>query len=119
MILVNDCYHFEGLAVFRCGKIQRGVNDVPIRQRKDGYCTFKHRGKTLYVHRVVCEVFHGTPPEGAEADHEDRDRSNNRETNLSWMTPAENKARRHYPNRRIRREPTLPQHPELRRPKES
>jgi len=89
---------------------------VTTRRRKDGYVTFKHRGRTLYVHRVVCRAFRGPPPMlSAEAHHDDRDRSNNTEGNLSWLTPAENKALRAYPNRPKPHANEAPAHPELKR----
>lgn len=49
-------------------------------------------GKTVkkYVHRLVAEAWHGNPFEGAEADHIDRDRSNNTPENLRWVTRQEN-----------------------------
>lgn len=49
-------------------------------------------GKQLkaYVHRMVCEAFHGPQPEGLEVRHRDGDNSNNRADNLCWGTRAEN-----------------------------
>lgn len=115
-MMLNYGLYWRGLVVYRSGAITRGLVPITIRRRKDGYCTFKHGGRTYYVHRLVCEVFHGPPPApDAEADHRDRDRSNNRADNLQWLTPAANKAKREFANRRIRPTPTEPQHPELRR----
>lgn len=45
----------------------------------------------VYVHRVVCEAFHGEPI-GArtQVNHIDCDRQNNSASNLEWCTPSEN-----------------------------
>ena len=42
------------------------------------------------VHRVVLKAFCGLPLPGMQADHIDCDPSNNRLSNLRWVTPAEN-----------------------------
>ena len=52
---------------------------------KDGkkYCVF--------VHRIVCQAFHGDPPfEGAICRHLDDNPRNNHYTNLSWGTHLDN-----------------------------
>lgn len=50
-------------------------------------------GKTCYVHRIVCEAFHGpAPAPRTDCAHGDGDRSNNRESNLRWASRAENEA---------------------------
>lgn len=43
-----------------------------------------------YVHRLICEAFHGTPKEGQQCRHLDGDRTNARAVNLAWGTPSEN-----------------------------
>jgi hypothetical protein len=71
-----------------------------LRQRKNepgGYLTVRlyPGGKTYLVSRLVCRAFHGTPPdENYHADHIDKDRANNCFTNLRWLSPSENRARR-------------------------
>lgn len=45
------------------------------------------------VHRLVCEAFHGPPPEGQnEVAHGDGVRTNNRAENLRWASRRENAA---------------------------
>jgi hypothetical protein len=43
-----------------------------------------------YVHRLVCEAFHGPCPIGMETRHINGVRADNRSTNLAWATKAEN-----------------------------
>ena len=110
-----------GLVVFADGTIKRITRagtwrTVRPKTRADGYQTFRHGGRDVYVHRFICEVFHGpAPTPDHEADHDDRDRGNNASINLSWLTPAENKARRVFRNPRRRRAASEPTHPTLQR----
>lgn len=50
------------------------------------------QAKTFRVHRLVCEAFHGPPPEGHEVRHLNGDRLDNRRENLAWGTRKENAA---------------------------
>lgn len=43
-----------------------------------------------YVHRLICEAFHGPCPDGMECRHLDGDRTNNSADNLAWGTKQEN-----------------------------
>lgn len=43
-----------------------------------------------FVHRLVCEAFHGPRPEGALCRHLDDERRNNHEDNLAWGTSRDN-----------------------------
>ena len=45
---------------------------------------------TLYVHRMVLEVFSGPCPDGMEGCHADGDPSNNKLSNLRWDTKQAN-----------------------------
>lgn len=46
-------------------------------------CTFNKQ--FLYVHRLICEAFHGAPPAGkTEVDHINRVKDDNRPENLRW-----------------------------------
>lgn len=47
--------------------------------------------KSLLLHRLVCEAFHGPAPEGRNfVNHKDGDKSNNRADNLEWVSVQEN-----------------------------
>jgi hypothetical protein len=49
--------------------------------------------KTIYVHILVCETFHGPRPEGMpHTRHLNGDHFDNRAENLRWGTQAENEA---------------------------
>lgn len=59
--------------------------------RSNGYCVVTLCGKLQQVHRLVCEAFHGPPPNKEYVvDHIDMDPSNNRADNLRWVTHSEN-----------------------------
>jgi hypothetical protein len=61
---------------------KRGYRVVRIRVGRDGL---------HYVHRIVCEAFHGAPPPGRnDCRHLDGDELNNLPENLSWGSRLEN-----------------------------
>lgn len=57
----------------------------------NGYLTVMMGDKRKHIHRLVLETFVGSCPKGMSARHfPDRNRSNNRLTNLSWGTLSQN-----------------------------
>jgi hypothetical protein len=46
--------------------------------------------KKIYIHRSVCELFHGPQPAGQQCRHLDGNRYNNSAANLQWGSPKEN-----------------------------
>jgi hypothetical protein len=64
---------------------------------RDGYMTVGLRilGKTksIKVHILVLEAFICSRPARMVCDHKDFDRTNNKVTNLEWVTPRENTRR--------------------------
>lgn len=69
------------------GRQPRSVTPTP---NPDGYLVFKAGDRLVYLHHVVAEVFIGPRPSGMQVRHLDDVRSNNRPTNLSYGTQAEN-----------------------------
>ena len=49
------------------------------------------KGRTHYVHRLVCEAFHGPPAPGQEVCHFDGNKHNNHASNLRWDSRAANR----------------------------
>lgn len=84
----------------------RGNTQIPVRSRlmkpsvlknRAGHLTVglrkNNKPSTLYIHRLVCEAFHGPAPEDKPwALHRDDDKLNNTKDNLYWGTPKENSA---------------------------
>ena len=56
-----------------------------------GYCVVKFHGKFYKVHQMVCRAFHGlAPADKPFVDHINRIRSDNRNSNLHWVSRKEN-----------------------------
>lgn len=76
------------------GVIYRDDKPLVSRDNGRGYRSIKlsdgPRRQDLYVHRLVCEAFHGACPEGMECRHLDGDRSNNAPANLQWSDKVTN-----------------------------
>ncbi len=78
------------------------ISDEPtlmkLRNHGQGYyCLALRKGGEYHdflLHRIVLEAFVGPCPEGLECRHLDRDKHNNRLTNICWGTPQENAADR-------------------------
>lgn len=49
-----------------------------------------NKARTFEVHRLVCRAFHGEPPAGHEAAHQNGCRTDCRASNLRWATRSEN-----------------------------
>jgi hypothetical protein len=45
-----------------------------------------------YLHRLICEAFHGAPDHGQECRHLNGNKGDNRAANLAWGTRAQNAA---------------------------
>ena len=71
------------------------------RRHTHGYvrmsCIVAGKTKDFYVHRIVCETFHGPAREGVQVDHINGNRSDNRPKNLRWVSPEINKLQRRHP----------------------
>jgi hypothetical protein len=69
----------------------RGVVKTPS-PRTSGYVEVKLGKKTQYIHRLICEAFHGVSPSKEEifVDHIDGNPSNNKASNLRWVSASRN-----------------------------
>lgn len=56
------------------------------------YQFYKLSGKKYYVHQLVLTTFIGETPKGYECDHIDTDKTNNKLSNLRYLTVAENRS---------------------------
>jgi len=67
----------------------------------------KGRPSTILLHRLVCQTFHGEPPEGKPCvAHYDGNKTNNSASNLRWVSFQENaedakRLRSHFGMRRL------------------
>ena len=72
------------------------------------------RPKCVSVHRIVCEAFHGPPPEDKPLVlHRDGNKSNNEASNLRWGSQSENiqDSLRHGTHREARKTHCIRGHP--------
>jgi len=56
----------------------------------DGYRTVRIGGKAVYEHRIVKEITTGKKIRSGDVDHKDRNRSNNKPSNLRQATRSDN-----------------------------
>jgi hypothetical protein len=82
----------DGTVIGRVGHLLK-PNDDGAGYLKMVMCLPGNRRKTVRVHRLVCEAFHGPPPSPAHlVAHRDGNRQNNRAGNLRWATHIENES---------------------------
>jgi hypothetical protein len=82
----------DGLEVTR--RLRGKVLRQSYHARRGGYPSIGlHRDGvqvTVFVHRLVCEAFHGADPGGMDVAHCDGDPRNNQASNLRWATRRQN-----------------------------
>jgi hypothetical protein len=85
-----------GYEVSEDGDIWNGFRLLSGCLQSDGYRIYKltraETGKKVYkAHRLVCEAWHGPPPDGRGCvAHNDGDPNNNHHSNLRWASHQEN-----------------------------
>jgi len=74
-------------------------NKILKQHKTAGYLrvSLSNKGKVrhLLVHRLVAMAFLGTPPDGYEVNHKDRDKLNNSVDNLEWCSRGRNMEHAH------------------------
>ncbi len=90
------CKRFPAYEVSDQGNVRRVDDKRPMAASPDqaGYVAARltispRNSKTIRIHRLVCEAFHGDP-NGLEVNHINGIRHDNRAANLEWVTRAEN-----------------------------
>lgn len=70
--------------------IHTGEEFIPV-PNQDGYYRIRHFGVKKLLHRIIMELF-GPPKPGPkyQIDHINRVKTDNRLSNLRWVTPSEN-----------------------------
>jgi hypothetical protein len=63
-------------------------------KQKRNYQFIRIEGKKHYIHHLVLAAFVGEKPERHDADHIDTDPTNNKLTNLRYLSIAENRGKR-------------------------
>lgn len=87
---------FPGYEVSNFGRVRKG--DFVLKNqtmKKNGYKVVNlydgnNNYKTVTVHKLVAEEFMGPCPKGYQVNHKDTNKTNNRDSNLEYMTPIEN-----------------------------
>lgn len=77
------------------GRVRKGQRVLTCFYDSKGYrwvALFLGSGRTARaIHRLVSEAFHGPCPEGLQVNHKDGVKTNNRLSNLEYVTPSRNR----------------------------
>lgn len=85
---------FPGVTVNENGGVWLNGKALTQSRHRDGHLFVRFpvegKRKCVYVHRLVCEAYHGPRPDKHECRHLDGDPGNNRPENLAWGTHKDN-----------------------------
>lgn len=80
-----------GFRVYKTKPIKGTISKANKKARHVYYRTFNRKLGNIKVHRIVCEAFHGAPPNPRSVViHIDENGLNNKPENLKWGTQKEN-----------------------------
>lgn len=97
---LKDAFEYDNgnlVAKFNSSNVKRG-DVVGVICKNHGYTKVGHGGKIYNAHHVVWEMFFGPVPYGAEIDHINGNRSENRIENLRAVSKKENARNRKRPS---------------------
>jgi len=83
---------FKGIEVSNLGRIKSKKGIITNGRLHNSYMrtsvSQNAKAKNIFVHRLICEAFHGKNPDTKiyTVDHIDRNKCNNHELNLRWAT---------------------------------
>tara|TARA_R100001086_G_scaffold250083_2_gene193464 strand:- start:917 stop:1468 length:552 start_codon:yes stop_codon:yes gene_type:complete len=81
--------------IFSSGPKPRLYNEKILVGKKlspKGYKRVNLEGSVRFVHQLICEVFHGSKPSPRhQVNHKNGTKTDNRESNLEWVTNQENR----------------------------
>jgi hypothetical protein len=86
---------FKGIEVSNLGRVKNKRGIISFGMPHQSYMrvsiTQNKVAKMVFVHQLVCEAFHGPNPNPSTmtVDHIDRNKTNNKNSNLRWATKSE------------------------------
>jgi len=83
----------DGQLYWKQSRGRQAAGSIAGTNHGDGYKTVRIDGKAVYVHRIIKEMTTGKKPKG-QIDHKDRNRSNNKPSNLRIITRSKNNKNR-------------------------
>jgi len=84
----------NGQLVWKESRGRKAAGSTAGTNHGDGYKTVRIDGKAHYVHRIVKEMTTGKKIRSGDVDHKDRNRSNNKPSNLKRATRSQNNKNR-------------------------
>ena len=89
-----DAPHHPNHQISSLGRVRHKKTKRTLKPFADRYGYLRvslGNADNVYIHKLVCEAFHGTPiGDRNQVNHIDCNRQNNRATNLEWVTASEN-----------------------------
>lgn len=87
--------HKNGKLYWKQAKGRQAAGSEAGTNHGDGYKTVRINGKAVYVHRIIKEMTTGKPVKN-ELDHKNRNRADNRPSNIKAATRTQNNLNRKF-----------------------